>query len=225
MSALGELGGAAEQSVGDDLGAGVAGADQAVAAALDRGHLADRVDVWDRLSHSDSRSGHRRARRPRGRPSRASSSRGRTPAAKTTSAGVDAADRRTASTRTPVAGRRRLDRRRCRRRCAPSMPSSVTIRRSSAPPPSSSCCGISRGRHSTTCGVNPEQPQRVRRLQTQQTATDHHADGACRPARPAAAPDRVEVVEGAVDVAAAAGRGRASAARTAYEPVASTSAS
>ena len=48
---FGELRGAAEQPVRDDLGAGVAGADQAVAAALDRGHLADRVDVGIRLWH------------------------------------------------------------------------------------------------------------------------------------------------------------------------------
>ena len=42
---LGELRGAAEQPVRDHLGAGVAGPDQAVAAALDRGDLADRIDV------------------------------------------------------------------------------------------------------------------------------------------------------------------------------------
>ncbi len=45
----GELGVAAEQPVGDDFGGRVAGADQAVAAALDRRDLADRVDVRDRL--------------------------------------------------------------------------------------------------------------------------------------------------------------------------------
>ena len=44
-----ELRRAAEQTVGDHLGGGVARRDQPVAAALDRGHLADRVDVADRL--------------------------------------------------------------------------------------------------------------------------------------------------------------------------------
>ena len=40
-----ELGLTPEQAVGDHLGAGVAGADQAVAASFDRGHLADRIDA------------------------------------------------------------------------------------------------------------------------------------------------------------------------------------
>jgi hypothetical protein len=42
---LGKLRGTAEQAVRDDLCAGVAGADEAVAPALDRGHFADRIDA------------------------------------------------------------------------------------------------------------------------------------------------------------------------------------
>ncbi len=52
---LAELGCAAEQSVCHDLGAGVARTDQAVAAAVDGGDLADRVDVGIRGEHRSGR--------------------------------------------------------------------------------------------------------------------------------------------------------------------------
>ena len=80
-----ELRVAAEQPVGDHFGGRVAGPDQAVAAALDRGDLADRIDSGIAGSTGSSRRPRRRARRCRGRPPgparHAGEPRPRTPAA------------------------------------------------------------------------------------------------------------------------------------------------
>ena len=186
----GELRGAAEQPVGDDLGDRVARGrpGRSSGPRPRRPHRSRRC--WGRGVAQD-RSVSTPPRSATSRPaSRASSSRGRTPAAKTTSAGVDG---RPVAQRHPhrvvVGGPPDGSIALCRRilsvptPACTVMPSSAIIRPSSAPPASSTCWAISRGAISTTCGVQPERAQRVGGLQAEQTAADHHADRRWPPSR------------------------------------------
>ena len=90
------------------------------------------------------------------------------------------------------------------------------------PPASSTCTGHQPRRELDDVGLEAELAQRVRGLQPEQAAAD-------RPRRPCAVgrrrPDRLEVLDGAVDEAAVAGRGPGTGGTNGAAPVASTSSS
>ena len=179
---VGELGGAAEQPVGDDLGPGVARADQAVAPAVDRGDLADRVDVRIRCGAGSSASTPPRS--PIASPaSRASSSRGRTPAAKTT---------------TPASMTRAVAQRHPHESSSATAGGPIASCRSIASVPTPTCtddaevgdhpAAAARRRPRRPAGPSAAAPsrrrgpagrtaQRVGGLQAEQAAADHHAHG------------------------------------------------
>ena len=194
MSAPVKAPGAAEQRVDDDLGHRVAGRDQAVHPAGRSRALADRPDVrvggaallvdQDAAALGDVEAG--------GTGQRVA---GRMPAEKTTTSASTGSASRSAS---PVT-----------RPSSPSTswvaapvwtvrPSASTCRARVAPPASSTCTGISRGAISTTWVSRPRLGQRVGGLEAEQPAADHGAGRRARRGRP----DRLEVLDGAVDEAA-----------------------
>ncbi len=186
----------AEQRVDDDLGHRVAGGDQAVhppgggRALADRPHV--RVGAAALLVDQDAAAlGDGRARRPGPARRGAGCRRRRPPPA-------------------PGSGRRRAARGRVTRPASsPSTsvvaapvctdrPSPSTWRRRVAPPASSTCTAISRGAISTTWVSRPELGQRVGGLEAEQAAADHGT----HPGAGGRVPDRLQVLDGAVDEAA-----------------------
>ena len=226
---LGELGRAAEQPVGDHLGAGVAGADEAVAAALDRGHLADREDRRDRAVAQDKSVSTPPRSASSSPASRASSSRGRTPAAK-----IDHARRRSTVPSLKVTRTSRLG-----GSPRPAFQSivgaDVGVHRDAelADHPAQQCAArlVELLRHQPRrplddVGVKPEPAQRVGGLQAEQAAADHHADR--RPAGARRAARRRGSRRGRRGCGRRGSAGRSwpgTGGTNAYEPVASTSAS
>ena len=196
---LAELGRAAEQPVGDDLGAGVAGPHQAVAAAVDRGHLADRVDVGiaggaGRVGEHAAALGESAAGR-RGPARRAAAHRRRRPPRRRRSAGAVAEQ----CTRTRVVAEP-FD----RVGADAEMHLDAQLADhpvSSAPPASSSCWPSARRRARRRAACKPNWRNAF--------AASRPSSRRRSPRRPVVRvqgtrwrpPDRVEVVEGAVDVA------------------------
>ena len=178
---------AAEQPVDDDVGHRVAGGDQAVAAAVDGGALTDREDRRVARSGRPRRPGPRRARRPRSPAARASSSRGRTPAAKTTTS-VSRARSPDVSTRSPSAPAARSP--------VTPVPQCTAMPELLDPAPQHRAAGlVELHRHEMRRelhdrGPQAQQPQGVRRLQTEQTAADDGPGGPPGRVRPAAPPGR-----------------------------------
>jgi len=165
---------------------------------------------------------------------RASSSRGRTPRRrKITKPAVrwqsPLLRPRTRTVVVPVGVLVRIRWRRCRPPTCTAMPNSVIILPSRTPGPPRRAAGPSGGGAiSTTWVCKPNRRSALAASSPQQSAADHHANGGHgRPstAHSASGADRVEVVEGAVDVACRQVVSGARVARNAYEPVASTSAS